>query len=267
MLFRYTVIAMLFLSTSVAAQTNGWLKTIEGNALSPNEGAGSFLPAKPGFALYFAKSGTIDEPYLVYVPKSYNPAKPVSMVVFLHGAILAMENFQYKDPSVADEPIFSIADPFNTIVVFPFGRSDFKWSGTSPAYENIIKIIGQTEANYNIDRKRVYIGGISMGGNATFWFVNNKAEIFAGFYTFSAMPRLREGTIHFANITRDRPLYSMNAKDDAGFSFEEVKKLYEQHKSEAPGWSLDAVETGGHRFIYGDDGIKHVKALMGKLLK
>ena len=34
-------------------------------------------------------------------------------------------------------------------------------------------LITQTEEYYNVDKKRIYLGGISMGGNATYWFINH----------------------------------------------------------------------------------------------
>lgn len=266
MYFRFLLFAvasMFHVSRSCAqeADQDKWLRTISGNAIKTAQG--SYQKAPAGYALYFTQAGNIRAPYLVYIPKGYNAAKPTPMVVFLHGAILARDSFQYKDPAIAEEPIFSIADVFNTIVVFPFARSDFRWSGKSPAYEHVVSVIGLVEQHYNVDKGKVYIGGISMGGIATFWFINHTPDIFAGFYTFSAIPQLNE-PIKFGNITKQRPLYSMNTKDDHTFSFGEVKALYEEHKTK--GWHFIPVETGGHRFIYGANGRQYVKELLGNLL-
>ncbi len=218
-----------------------------------------------GFALYFVRAGAIDVPYLVYIPASYSPLNPMPVVVFLHGAILAKDSFQYKDPSIANEPVFSIAEPLNTIVVFPFARADYKWAGTSGSYRTVLDIVNRVKETYNTSS--VYIGGISMGGIATFWFVNNHPETFAGFYTFSAAPHSNDGEIKYSNITKSKPLYSLNAKDDPVFSCTDMEAAYQQHKSEAAGWHFSTVETGGHRFIYGKGGDKYVKSAIGSLLK
>lgn len=249
-----------------------WLQLIAGNAVKRKSTPTSYPGAKPGYALYyirtdFMQAGEIEAPYIVRVPTSYDPAKPTPAVVFLHGAILARETFQHTDPAIADEPIFAIADTFNSIVIFPFGKSGFMWPNQQAADDNVLAIIADAEQHYNIDKRKLFLGGISMGGIATFWFVNHHPDLFAGFYTFSAMPRLAEGPIQFSNITRERPLYSMNAMDDPGFSYNEVHELYEQHKKEAPGWYFSSVETGGHRFIYGANGKRYVKLLLGNLLK
>jgi len=260
-------VLLILLSCMATAQQEAWLKTITGNAIESSGKLYTYLNASPGYALYFSYADNIREPYLVYVPKSYNRAHPTSLVVFLHGAILARDSFQYKDPAIADEPIFSIGDTFNTIVLFPFARADLKWAGNSPVYRTIIMMIHQAIERYNIDKKRIFIGGISMGGIATYWYVNHHPEIFAGFYTFSAMPKLGDEAIKFENITKGKPLYSMNAKDDPGFSYTEVHTIYEQHKDEAKGWHFETVEKGGHRFIYNSDGRQYVKSLLGMLLK
>jgi predicted peptidase len=267
------LVPVLFLLFAITAnaQTNdeikaqAWLKDITHNAVSP-VAKQAYAKAPYGFALYFSKAGNIDVPYLVYVPRSYNHSVPTSVVVFLHGAILAKDSFQYKDPAIANEPIFSVAEMYHTIVVFPFGRSGMMWPSQTPALENIVSVIKQVEVNYNVDQKKVYLGGISMGGISTFWFINHKPDMFAGFYTFSAMPKLPGEAVKFSNITKEKPLYSMNATDDQGFPYTEVQGIYEQHKSEALGWNFGTAEKGGHRFIYGYGGAKYVQQLVGKLL-
>ena len=165
---RLLILFLVCLSSFAFAQSehsamsaDAWQKLIRGNAL--NTSSGAFQPPRSGFALYFSRAGNVSEPYLVYVPKSYNPLNSSPVVVFLHGAILAKDSFQYKDPSIANEPIFTIGETLNTIVVFPFARTDFKWSGQSPAFGNIISIVKQVERDYNVDKKKVFIGGISMG--------------------------------------------------------------------------------------------------------
>ncbi len=252
---------------AMAQQDDAWVKTIRSHSVHYAEGKGVYSNAQEGFALYFSDAGNIRVPYIVYVPKGYDPGKPTKLVVFLHGAILAQDSFQYKDPAIANEPIFSVADMYNTIVLFPFARNDFKWTGADPVvYENVIRQIKETEKRYNIDQKRVYIGGISMGGIATFWYVNHHPDLFAGFYTFSAIPRQAEGPVKFKNITKEKPMYSLHAKDDPGFTYTDILQIYEANKKEAPGWDFSAVETGGHRFIYNPNGKGILQALLGKLL-
>jgi predicted peptidase len=253
----FTLLFMLFCVTATAQDAATWLTTIKAGAIRKGQ------TPKPGFALYFTKVGTEDVPYLVYVPKGYDPRKPNAMTVFLHGAILAREHFMYGDPAIAKEPAFLVADELNVVVVFPFGRSGLMWPSQTAALDNITEIVKQVREVYNVDAERTFLGGISMGGSGTFWFITHRPELFAGFYTFSALPHQDE---RFSNISIRRPLYSLNAKDDPNFSYDDVHRIYETHKQEAPGWHFGSVETGGHRFIYADGGEKYVKEQLQKLL-
>lgn len=231
--------------------------------MSPNK-PGAFMLARPGFALYYSDAGGEKVPYLVYVPRNYDPAKAMPVVVFLHGAILARDNYyHHTDPSVADEPVFSVGDMYNTLVVFPFGKAGFAWPAQEAANENILKMIEQVKERYNVNSRKVILGGISMGGSGTYWFINNKADQFAGFYTFSGMPQ----ELNLTRITKERPLYTMNSKDDPGCPYSEIYSFYQEHKNETKDWHLESVETGGHRFIYNPGGQKYVQQIIGALLK
>lgn len=259
------LIFILSVTTSFCQQTE-WLKEINGHAISRAHN-GQWEPATPGPALYFSDAGGIKVPYIVHVPKGYDPMRPMPVVVFLHGAILAREEFQYKDPDIANEPIFSVSDPLHCLVVFPFARADFAWGRHEAANENIMRIIEDVEAAYNVDKKRVYIGGISMGGNATYWFAEHKADAFAGFYAFSSMAAGGRGDAALKHITPVKPLYTINAEDDKTFPFNEVKTAYEAKKATVTGWHFNSVPLGGHRFIYGKNGKEYVLQLLGQLLK
>lgn len=104
-----------------------WIHLITENALTEAGNARQFKQPRAGFALYHSVAGMISQPFLVYIPERYDALKPSRLVVFLHGAILARDSFMWSDPSIAREPVFSIADSLNCIVLFPFGRNDFKW--------------------------------------------------------------------------------------------------------------------------------------------
>jgi predicted peptidase len=266
-ILTYLLTACILIATFQCSGQNkskaAWLQSITANAINKPTAANSFLPAKPGLALYYSAAGGENVPYLVYVPEGYNPSTPTPVVVFLHGAILARENYQHEDPAIADEPVFTAGKANKAIVVFPFGRSGFTWPSQQAANNNVISMLKQVKERYNVNNNKVYLGGISMGGAGTYWFINNRADNFSGFFTFSAIPH----DLDLSKITKDRPLYSMYAKDDAGCPYSEVSGYYEANKNKAASWHITTVETGGHRFIYAPDGKQHVSAVIGKLLK
>jgi|SRR5713226_10775893 len=104
--------------------------------------------------------------YLLYVPRSYDRAKPTPLVISMHGAALwpAQQMNQSRWNRLADEHGF--------IVVYPSG-SDMPriWHVDRGAMRDvrfISELIDTLKAAYNIDPARIYGDGISNGGGMAF---------------------------------------------------------------------------------------------------
>lgn len=97
--------------------------------------------------------------YLLYVPKSYDPAKPTPLVISMHGA--GGWPVQQRDLSGWNR----VADREGIIVVYPAGFRKV-WR---PRDEHFIAaLIDKLHASYNIDRSRIYANGLSNGGGMSF---------------------------------------------------------------------------------------------------
>jgi polyhydroxybutyrate depolymerase len=105
--------------------------------------------------------------YLLYVPESYDPTRPASLVISMHGTALwpALQRNISNWNDVADEHGF--------IVVYPgaMGRPQRKWQlsfspgpGDRLEVHFISDLIDSLEEAYNIDPSRIYIDGLSAGG-------------------------------------------------------------------------------------------------------
>ena len=105
--------------------------------------------------------------YLLYVPKSYDRSKPTPLLISLHpGAArpeLEMEISGWNE----------LADGHGFIVVYPSG-SDFPrvWPMGPRSLGRDVRfisdLIDKLEAEYNIDPKRIYADGMSIGGGMAF---------------------------------------------------------------------------------------------------
>jgi polyhydroxybutyrate depolymerase len=109
--------------------------------------------------------------YLIYVPTSYDRAKPTPLVITLHTAMSwptsAMNISQWN--LVAEEQGFIVVYPAGT------GRASKSWEMTGsetpsrmPDVIFIAELIDKLEASYNIDKTRIYANGMSNGGGMTF---------------------------------------------------------------------------------------------------
>jgi polyhydroxybutyrate depolymerase len=128
------------------------------------------------WALWNRSNGTLvssgeEREYLLYVPRSYDSAKPTPLVISLHGG--AMWPAAQRDTSEWNR----VADRHGFIVVYPagiggWGRGPRAWhmsrSGVAKNVRFISDLIDALKAAYNIDSTRVYADGLSNGGGMAF---------------------------------------------------------------------------------------------------
>lgn len=108
--------------------------------------------------------------YVLYVPSSYDGAKPAPLVISLHGA--SLWGAAQRDISQWDE----VADREGLIVVYPSGRGGSGprvWragndAGVSRDVIFISDLIDKLKGTYNIDPARIYANGLSNGGGMSF---------------------------------------------------------------------------------------------------
>jgi polyhydroxybutyrate depolymerase len=109
--------------------------------------------------------------YLLYVPKSYDRAKPTPLVINLHTSM------SWPSSSMAISQWNQEADQNGFIVVYPEGtglgpkswemeRSEMH--ARMPDVIFISELIDKMEASYNIERTRIYANGMSNGGGMSF---------------------------------------------------------------------------------------------------
>lgn len=227
-----------------------WITLIDSNKITKKKNE-KFVNPKSGFALYYTTVDTLKIPYLVYIPTNYDPLKSMQLIVYLHGGIVNTENYNFDNPDLASgEPIFSMGDRFNSIIIYPFGKKDFGWVAQKKAFENVLTEIKEVQQYYNIDNKRIFLGGMSNGGTASFWFASQKPNIFKGFYAFSPLPKLEIGDINFKNLSQGKQFYSINSKEDDVFTYTDAYSIYNMHKTESKDWHFETLEKGNHGFIY-----------------
>ncbi len=157
-----------------------------GHSSYPADDAGLDSGADSGVAgsdkygnLSDGEPGTFREKYLnrryfLYVPESYDPAQPIAVVLGFHGAVDTAANFF----RVSEETgWFDAAErgPFALIVPetkSPFMRSWVTWSLNSARdgpkildeMAEVLELVDQLSAHFNLDETRFYAYGFSDGG-------------------------------------------------------------------------------------------------------
>jgi polyhydroxybutyrate depolymerase len=115
---------------------------------------------------------TVDRPYEVFVPSSYDEADAAPLVLLLHG---------YTSTGDVQEGYFGfqvLAEERGFLYVHPDGTKDAAgnqfWNATDACCDlasagvddsaYLLSIIEQVQADYNVDPKRIYLAGHSNGG-------------------------------------------------------------------------------------------------------
>jgi polyhydroxybutyrate depolymerase len=112
--------------------------------------------------------------YLLYVPRSYDRAKPTPLVISMHAAAMwpAAQMSISEWNKVADEHSFIVVYPSGAAGVLGgdplFPRGPKVWEGGGGDVTFISDLIDNLEAAYNIDATRIYVNGFSNGGEMSF---------------------------------------------------------------------------------------------------
>ncbi|HEY5096107.1 MAG TPA: alpha/beta fold hydrolase [Candidatus Eremiobacteraceae bacterium] len=162
------------------------------------------------------------QPAALYVPTTYDPAKPAPLVLFLHGKFWTEIDYMAM-------PFFrQLAESTGAVVVAPYARGDIQY--VDPAPVDVYATLDAVVAALNIDRKRIYLAGHSMGGFGVFEVGPQQAKRFAGFLCASGSmtDADRDAVLH--SFT-DKPVYVVSGTLDDNipnsYSVLTVRYLYD----------------------------------------
>lgn len=175
--------------------TNDWYRDAEGYRLNrlgvdATRLADQFLFERAAFQLPSGSRSGSTRAWFVYAPPSYDPSKPTPVVVLLHGR---PSNATYM---AALSRMNDVADKKGFLVVYPEGVNN-EWNAfydltrqRSLAPQDDIRFLKDLLADlgqdFNIDRRRAFVGGYSNGGFMTYRLACSMADTFAGFAAVDA---------------------------------------------------------------------------------
>jgi predicted peptidase len=106
--------------------------------------------------------------YQVFVPASYVSTQRWPVILFLHGAGERGSDGYIQTQIGLASAIRQNVARFPAIAVLPQSTKDSSWTGTLARVA--LAALDQTMREYQTDPARVYLTGLSMGGNGT-WYV------------------------------------------------------------------------------------------------
>jgi predicted peptidase len=115
--------------------------------------------------------------YQVFVPASYAPTQQWPVVLFLHGAGERGSDGLLQTQVGLGAAIRERPSRVPAIVVFPQAPADSGWTGTSA--QMALAALDQTMREFRTDPARVYLTGLSMGGNGVWYLAYRNPARFA----------------------------------------------------------------------------------------
>lgn len=180
--------------------------------------------------------------HILYLfPRAIIVMPPQEHCFFFHGGVDSDTAAFTIDPQTRFEPIFAIGDSTNSIVIYPFQKGNPGWKNYKFMSAVISTILAEVKLRYCIDTDRMYLGGLSMGGNVSYQFAQEQQRDFRAFYAISAKPKIAEVS---------HSIYSLHAKDDSLYRYEDLLKVRQKVKKQQKKWVLRSVPKGGHGFMY-----------------
>ena len=162
-------------------------------------------------------------PYRIYVPANYSPEKQYPLMLNMHGAgVRGDDNEQHLlfIDSLLKMPELNLDE---VIIVFPQCPEGQKWVDTdwklgsydltkvpeSNELAAVMELVAQLQQSYNVDAKRIYACGYSMGGYATWNLLMNHPDVFC-----AGVPMCGAGDPNQAGVLKDIPVWAIHGAQD-----------------------------------------------------
>lgn len=205
-----------------------------------------------GKAAYVTEDLTL--PYGIYIPKNYDCGEVYPLLVFLHGAgergndnclqlTVALQKM-FDDPTspVYDSIVIAPQCPLDEQWVnVPFDCGNYSVADTPESVwlEAVCGIIRDIEDNYNIDRNRIYVTGISMGGYGTWDMLCRHGNRIA-----AGMPVCGGADTAYARKIKNIPVRTFHGSEDGAVPTEGTRKMFAALKK-AGSTSVSYTELDG----------------------
>lgn len=225
------------------------------------------LKKQQDYSISFAVNDSTQTSFFVHLPKSYNPSKEYSLLVFLHGAVKsnALTDYQtaYGNLDGWNRFYTKYAAKDDVILVFPKGSRIYNWMAPDNGFFMVPEIVRQIKTTINIDDNKVFISGHSNGATGSFSYLVKEPTQFAGFYGFNTYPKVFTGGT-FINNVKNRSFinfstdldyyYPPNANDSMDSLMKSLNANYSDYRYKGfPHWFPEFAQSEtAFRILFSD---------------
>lgn len=200
-----------------------------GILINPQIALAQKLSSGPQVLTFFSDADDTEQPYGLYLPKNYDPAKKYPLVMMLHGAgsnhrlelrrVFGKSNAE-GETDVEASRYFPTWDDVDYIVATPYARGTAGYQGIPE--EDVYDVLDNVKKRFSIDENRIYLTGLSMGGGGTLWIGLTRPDIWAAIAPVCAAPPA--GTIDLAINALNFPVHFFHGDADPVVPVEGTRK-------------------------------------------
>src|SRR5262245_26468325 len=142
----------------------------------------------------FEAAGNIDMEYGLYVPTKFSASRATPLVIALHGLGSGISYMmEYNN-------LVELAERYGYIVATPLGYNPRGWYGArgqgnefnqrqadpgpsnlgALSEQDVLNVLKRVRADFNVDARRIYLIGQSMGGGGTLYIGSKYPDVWAG---------------------------------------------------------------------------------------
>ena len=209
--------------------------------------SGTWSNGTQSWPMVYDRQPSVDEmqgrtaslPYRLFVPENRDQGRKYPLVLFLHGAGERGSDNRLQitgqsgvlaflfDENQAKQPCFLVA---------PQCPTSGTWVDT-PRHSQLLALIAALKTEFNIDADRVYVTGLSLGGQGAWDLLSLNGNLFAAGIPMSGFPGTRSVSATAAAVHRI-PIWNFHSFDDSTVNVSNSRNL------------INAIRTLGGTPVY-----------------
>jgi predicted peptidase len=160
--------------------------------------------------------------YLLHLPGGYEQGGPWPLIIFLHGAGERGSDLSLLNKNPLPAMLAADETEFPFVVVSPQCPTENWWS---MMVDELLALLDDVEARYNVDRNRVYLTGLSMGGFGAWSLASAHPERFAAIAPICGG---YHGPSWFVRALKQVPVWAFHGAKDPVVPVEQTLRLVEE---------------------------------------
>lgn len=147
---------------------------------------GQTTTTRPQVVTYPSGIDNSDQPYALYVPRTYTSDRSWPVIIGLHGEgssyrvnLLRIfgRGLQFGESDMASGRRFPVLADVDFLVACPLARGDMGYQGIPEI--DVLDVLADVKRRFRVDEDRVYLTGIGMGGGGALWLSMTRPDIWA----------------------------------------------------------------------------------------